>query len=46
MAQIAPGKYTVYAIAWDGRLRQINAADGSDAAPAEAFMPPNESPTP
>src|SRR6186713_2914230 len=28
MAQVAPGKYTVYAVSWDGRLRQINAADG------------------
>ena len=26
MAQVAPGKYTVYAVSWDGRLRQINAA--------------------
>src|SRR5262245_31011871 len=25
MEQIAPGKYTIYAIAWDGRLHQINA---------------------
>jgi outer membrane protein assembly factor BamB len=39
MAQVAPGKYTVYAVSWDGRLRQINAADGTEAAPAEKFMP-------
>src|SRR6478672_7940408 len=30
MAQVSPGKYTVYAVSWDGRLRQINAADGTD----------------
>ncbi|HTL03307.1 MAG TPA: PQQ-binding-like beta-propeller repeat protein [Vicinamibacterales bacterium] len=39
MAQVSPGKYTVYAVSWDGRLRQINAADGTDAAPPEKFMP-------
>ena len=39
MAQVAPGKYTVYAVSWDGRLRQINAADGEDAAPPEKFIP-------
>lgn len=39
MAQVAPGKYTVYAVSWDGRLRQINAADGADVAPAETFLP-------
>jgi outer membrane protein assembly factor BamB len=39
MAQVSPGKYTVYAVSWDGRLRQINAADGTEAAPAEKFMP-------
>jgi outer membrane protein assembly factor BamB len=39
MAQVAPGQYTVYAVSWDGRLRQINAADGKDAAPPERFLP-------
>jgi outer membrane protein assembly factor BamB len=39
MAQTAPGKYTVYAVSWDGRLRQLNAADGQDAAPPEKFIP-------
>jgi outer membrane protein assembly factor BamB len=39
MAQVAPGKYTVYAVSWDGRLRQLDAADGKDAAPPEKFMP-------
>ena len=27
MVQASPGKYTIYAVSWDGRLRQINAAD-------------------
>jgi outer membrane protein assembly factor BamB len=44
MAQVAPGKYTIYAIAWDGRLHQINAADGSDVAPPDKFLPPNGKP--
>jgi outer membrane protein assembly factor BamB len=39
MAQTAPGKYTVYAVSWDGRLRQVNAADGQDVAPPEKFIP-------
>lgn len=39
LARVAPGKYTVYAVSWDGRLRQINAADGQDVAPPEKFIP-------
>ena len=39
MAQTAPGKYTIYAVSWDGRLRQLNLADGEDAAPPEKFVP-------
>src|SRR5262245_52338864 len=38
------GKYTVYAVSWDGRLRQLNLADGQDLAPPEKFMPPNGKP--
>jgi outer membrane protein assembly factor BamB len=45
---IAPGRgagdYVAYAVSWDGRLRQINVADGSDAAPPEKFAPPNGKP--
>ena len=41
---VTPGKYTIYAIAWDGRLHQINAADGSDVAPPDKFLPPNGKP--
>ena len=44
MAQISPGKYTIYAVSWDGRLRQVNLADGQDVAPPEKFMPPNGKP--
>jgi outer membrane protein assembly factor BamB len=39
-----PGKYKVYAISWDGRLRQLDAATGEDLAPAEPFLPPNGKP--
>ena len=38
MQQVAPGMYTVYAIGWDGRLLQINAADGSDVRAARAVL--------
>jgi outer membrane protein assembly factor BamB len=44
---IAPagnGKYTVYAVAWDGSLHQLNVADGEDVAPPSKFMPPNGKP--
>jgi outer membrane protein assembly factor BamB len=40
----AQGRRTVYAVAWDGRLRRINAADGEDLAPPAKFMPPNGKP--
>jgi len=40
----SPGSYTIYAVAWDGRLRQVNAADGMDLVPPENFMPPNAKP--
>jgi hypothetical protein len=39
MAQASPGKYTIYAVSWDGRLRQVNLADGKDIAPPEKFIP-------
>ena len=44
MEQVSPGKYTIYAIAWDGRLHQINAADGSDVASPDKFLPPDGKP--
>jgi PQQ-like domain len=40
----SPGKYKVYAISWDGRLRQLDAATGEDLAPAEPFLPSNGKP--
>src|SRR5215510_1665318 len=39
-----PGAYTIYAVSWDGRLRQVNVADGQDVAPPEKFAPPNGKP--
>jgi outer membrane protein assembly factor BamB len=39
MAETSPGKYTIYAVSWDGRLRQVNLADGQDVAPPEKFVP-------
>jgi outer membrane protein assembly factor BamB len=44
MVQRAPGQYTVYAVSWDGRLHQINLADGENVAPAEKFIPGNGKP--
>lgn len=40
----APGKYIVYAASWDGRLHQLNAADGEYLTPPTKFMPPNGKP--
>jgi len=39
MAQTSPGRYTIYAVSWDGRLRQVNLANGQDVAPPEKFIP-------
>jgi outer membrane protein assembly factor BamB len=39
MAPAGPGKYTIYAVSWDGRLRQVNLADGQDIAAPEKFIP-------
>ena len=39
-----PGSYTVYTVGWDGRLFQLNAADGKEVAPPQAFMPANGKP--
>src|SRR6266542_2047042 len=38
------GKYKVYAISWDGRLRQLDVATGEDLAPPELFLPSNGKP--
>ncbi|MGH9628739.1 MAG: PQQ-binding-like beta-propeller repeat protein [Bryobacteraceae bacterium] len=40
----APGKYIIYAASWDGRLHQLNAADGEYITPPTKFMPPNGKP--
>src|SRR6516165_5282801 len=39
-----PGKYTVYAVSWDGSLHQLNLADGEDVKPPAKYMPPNGKP--
>jgi outer membrane protein assembly factor BamB len=39
-----PDTYTIYAISWDGRLRQLDVATGEDVAPPEPFLPPNGKP--
>lgn len=39
-----PGKYTIYAASWDGRLHQLNAADGKHITQPNKFMPPNGKP--
>jgi outer membrane protein assembly factor BamB len=44
VAQGTPGKYTVYAISWDGRLRTLDPATGEETAPPEPFLPPNGKP--
>jgi outer membrane protein assembly factor BamB len=39
MAETSAGRYTIYAVSWDGRLWQVNLADGQDVAPPEKFIP-------
>lgn len=39
-----PGDYVIYAASWDGRLHQLNAADGEYIMPPTKFMPPNGKP--
>ncbi len=39
-----PGKYIVYAAAWDGTLRRVDLATGKEIAPPSKFMPPNGKP--
>lgn len=39
-----PGKYVIYAASWDGRLHQLNAADGEYITKPAKFMPPNGKP--
>lgn len=44
MVLVSPGRYTVYAVSWDGRLHQINLGDGENVAPPEKFIPGNGKP--
>jgi len=39
MAQTSPGTYTIYVVSWDGRLRQVNLADGKDVVAPALFIP-------
>jgi len=39
-----PGKYIAYVASWDGRLRKVDVATGTDVEPAELWMPPNGKP--
>jgi outer membrane protein assembly factor BamB len=43
-ATSVPGRYTIYAVSWDGMLHRLNAADGEDVAQPANFMPPNGKP--
>lgn len=40
----APGKYIIYAAAWDGTLRRLDLATGKEIKPPAKFMPPNGKP--
>jgi outer membrane protein assembly factor BamB len=44
LVQTSAGKYTVYAVSWDGKLHQINLGDGENTAPPETFLPGNGKP--
>lgn len=39
-----PGKYIIYAAAWDGRLHMVDAGAGEELGPPTKFMPPNGKP--
>ncbi|MFN0108449.1 MAG: pyrrolo-quinoline quinone [Blastocatellia bacterium] len=39
-----PGKYIIYAAAWDGTLRRLDLATGKEIKPPAKFMPPNGKP--
>ena len=40
----SPGRHTIYAVSWDGRLRQVDMATGQDVVPPEKFLPGNGKP--
>ena len=37
----SPGQYVIHALTGDGRLHQVNLADGRETAPVERLLPPN-----
>ena len=42
--RVSPGKYVVYAVSWDGRLRKLDVATGQELEPPALFVPPNGKP--
>jgi outer membrane protein assembly factor BamB len=42
--EVSPGKYVVYAVSWDGRLRKLDVATGEEVEPPALFVPPNGKP--
>jgi outer membrane protein assembly factor BamB len=42
--QPSPGKYVAYAVSWDGRLRKLDVATGTEIEPPSLFVPPNGKP--
>ena len=40
----SPGSYTIYAVGWDGRLHEVNAADGKELVAPMLFTRPNGKP--
>jgi len=42
--QVSRGKCVAYAVSWDGRLRKLDAATGTDVEPPALFVPPNGKP--
>jgi hypothetical protein len=43
-ATSTPGKYVLYAVSWDGRLRTVDVATGEEIESPASFMPPNGKP--
>lgn len=44
IGEAGAGKFTIYALAWDGRLHMLNAADGKHIMEPTKFIPPNGKP--
>ncbi len=44
LEHVSDGKYILYAVSWDGRLRKLDVATGEEIEPPALFMPPNGKP--